>query len=78
MVSPTAEYTTVHHIFTEAYFALGEYTRTLRLISELIELRVGYAQRIRRAELDEPPLFLLRKRGETALHLSYGGISKRS
>ena len=63
---------------TEAYFAYGEYIHALRLTSKLVDLRAGYAQRIRRAELDEPHLFLLRKRGETALHLSYGGISKRS
>ena len=49
------------HQITEAYFAFGEYTHTLRLISKLIELRVGYAQRIRRAQLDEPHLTQLRK-----------------
>ena len=31
--------------FTEAYFTHGEYTHTLRLISKLIDLRVGYAKR---------------------------------
>ena len=34
----------------------GEYTRTLRLTSELVDLRVGYAKRIRRAKLAEPQL----------------------
>ena len=28
------------------YFAYGEYIRTLRLTSELVDLRVGYAKRI--------------------------------
>ena len=28
------------------YFAFGEYIRTLRLTSELVDLRVGYAKRI--------------------------------
>ena len=28
------------------YFAFGEYIHTLRLTSELVDLRVGYAKRI--------------------------------
>ena len=32
---------------TEGYFALGEDTHALRLTSELVDLRVGYAKRIR-------------------------------
>ena len=31
----------------EAYFAYGEDARTLRLTSELVDLRVEYAKRIR-------------------------------
>ncbi len=31
----------------ESYFALGEDTHTLRLTSELVDLRVGYAKWIR-------------------------------
>ena len=31
---------------TERYFAFGEYIRTLRLTSKLVDLRVGYAKRI--------------------------------
>ena len=31
----------------EAYFAYGEDVRALRLTSELVDLRVGYAKRIR-------------------------------
>ena len=31
---------------TEGYFAYGEDTHTLRLTSELVDLRVGYAKRI--------------------------------
>ena len=42
-------------------FRLGEYTRTLHLTSELVELRVGYAKRIRRALLIEPRLISLHK-----------------
>ncbi len=35
---------------TERVFAYGEYTHTLRLTSELVELRAGYANlRIRKA-----------------------------
>ena len=34
----------------------GEDTHTLRLTSELVELRVGYAKWIRRAKLAEPHL----------------------
>ena len=30
----------------KSYFAYGEYIRTLRLTSELVDLRVGYAKRI--------------------------------
>ena len=30
----------------QSYFAFGEYIRTLRLTSELVDLRVGYAKRI--------------------------------
>ena len=37
-------------------FSLGEYIRTLRLTSELVDLRVGYAKRIQRATLIEPLL----------------------
>ena len=33
---------------TESYFAFGEDTHTLRLTSELVDLRVGYAKWIRR------------------------------
>ena len=43
------------------YFACGEDTLTLRLTSELVDLRVGYAKRIRRALLAEPLLLRLRK-----------------
>ena len=46
---------------TESYFAFGEDTHTLRLTSELVDLRVGYAKRIRRAKLAEPHLARLRK-----------------
>ena len=31
---------------SQRYFAFGEYIRTLRLTSELVDLRVGYAKRI--------------------------------
>ena len=41
---------------TERYFAYGEDTRTLRLTSELVDLRVGYAKWIRRTEFAEPHL----------------------
>jgi hypothetical protein len=30
----------------QRYFAFGEYIHTLRLTSELVDLRVGYAKRI--------------------------------
>ena len=43
----------------ERYFAYGEDTRTLRLTSELVDLRVGYAKWIRRARLAEPHLVKL-------------------
>ena len=45
----------------ECYFAYGENTHTLRLTSELVDLRVGYAKWIRRARLAEPHLTKLRK-----------------
>ena len=40
----------------ESYFAFGEDTHTLRLTSELVDLRVWYAKWIRRAKLAEPHL----------------------
>ena len=43
------------------YLAHGENTHTLRLTSELVDLRVGYAQWIRRAKLIEPLLIKLHK-----------------
>ena len=45
----------------ETYFAFGEYTHTLRLTSELVDLRAGYAKWIRRAKLAEPRLIKLHK-----------------
>ena len=44
--------TLLHHkkctvCITEGYFAYGEDTHTLRLTSELVDLRVGYAKWIR-------------------------------
>ena len=36
---------------TESYLALGEDTHTLRLTSELVDLRVGYANLIPRHSL---------------------------
>ena len=41
---------------TESYLAFGEDTHTLRLTSELVDLRVGYAKWIRRTEFAEPHL----------------------
>ena len=41
---------------TESYFAFGEDPHILRLTSELVDLRVGYAKWIRRTEFAEPPL----------------------
>ena len=41
---------------TEGYFAYGEDTHTLRLTSELVDLRVGYSKWIRRAKLAESHL----------------------
>ena len=49
----------LHH--TERYLAFGENIHTLRLTSELVDLRVGYAKWIRRAKLAEPRLIKLRK-----------------
>ncbi|MBO5305949.1 MAG: hypothetical protein J6B12_04215 [Clostridia bacterium] len=45
----------------ESYLAYGEDTHTLRLTSELVDLRVGYAKWIRRASspsriFEAPPL----------------------
>ena len=40
----------------EGYLAFGENTHTLRLTSELVDLRVGYAKRIRRTRFAEPHL----------------------
>ena len=40
----------------EGYFAFGEDTHTLRLTSKLVDLRVGYAKRIRRTGFVEPHL----------------------
>ena len=40
----------------ESYLALGEDTHTLRLTSELVDLRVGYAKWIRRTKFAEPHL----------------------
>ena len=51
------------------YFAYGEDTHTLRLTSELVDLRVGYAKWIRRAKLIEPFLArALQKYDATLLH----------
>ena len=44
----------MHH--RERYFAYGEDIHALRLTSELVDLRAGYAKRIRRAKLIEPLL----------------------
>ena len=38
----------------QRYFAFGEYTHPLRLTSELVDLRVGYAQWFRQVLLAEP------------------------
>ena len=43
-------------IITEGYLAFGEDTHTLRLTSELVDLRVGYAKWIRRTKFAEPLL----------------------
>ena len=37
----------MHCMHLGGYFAYGENTHTLRLTSKLVDLRVGYAQRIR-------------------------------
>ena len=44
----------------ERYLAFSENIPTLRLTSELVDLRVGYAKWIRRATLAEPHLIKLR------------------
>ena len=46
----------VQYASTDGYLASGENTHALRLTSELVDLRAGYAKRIRRAMLVEPPL----------------------
>ena len=40
----------------QSYLALGENTHTLRLTSELVDLRVGNAKWIRRTRFAEPHL----------------------
>ena len=45
----------------ESYFACGEYTHPLRLTSKLVDLRAGYAKRIRRAEARRATSFKLRR-----------------
>ena len=43
-------------VASQRYFAYGEYTLALRLTSELVDLRAGYAKRIQWAALIEPLL----------------------
>ena len=51
----------MYSCITEGYFAFGEDTYILRLTSKLVDLRMWYAKRIRRARLAEPHLAKLRK-----------------
>ena len=46
---------------TQSYLALGEDTHTLRLTSELVDLRVGYTKRIRRADARRATSLKLRR-----------------
>ena len=67
----------MHSCILTVISPIGENTLTLRLTSELVDLRVGYAKRIRRTRFADPPL-----RGSVnmmhVVHHIYGGLSKRS
>ena len=47
MHAVTSHHQNVYSCITERYFTYGEYTYTLRLTSELVDLRAGFAKWIR-------------------------------